>query len=280
MKVVIFGTGFLGSKLLDNISKKFNVIGADINPINPRIHKVDATNKKDVKNFLSEINPDVVIDTVALSSYFLCEKDYDLCNLLNFNTAKNIADACRIIDAKMIFISSSYLYDGKKGNYSEKDLPNSTNNYAKSKIKAENYVLDLKKSIVLRLETLYGYDKNKNKIAFGTNTFDKEIEVGHPNLLRAPVYVDDVSRVILELIKKNKSGIFHVASNKKIRWIDFLMSLAEISNSTNKIKLVDSSSWILEPPNDSSLDTTKINSLKIHITSFNEAISELKILSE
>ena len=70
MKVVIFGIGFLGGKLFTSLSKEFKVIGATLNPKQSFIRKVDASNRKEVEDFLISIKPDIVINTISLSSYF------------------------------------------------------------------------------------------------------------------------------------------------------------------------------------------------------------------
>lgn len=276
MKIVIFGVGFLGSKLMQFFSNKFEVIGVDINPRNRLVKELDVTDEKEVEDFLIIEKPDIVIHTVSLSSYFACENNPELCKKLNYDTAKIIARICEAIDAKMIFISSSYVFDGKKGSYSETDIPNSTNEYARSKIRAEKKVLELKNAIVIRTEPLYGYYEDKSQITFGTNTFENYAKIGYPDILRSPVFVNDIPRLILSLIEQNKSGIFHIAGQKKMKWLSFLKKLASIINAEDKVIIVDNSNWILEPPHDSSLDISKITSLSITTTSFEIALDELR----
>jgi len=276
MKVAIFGIGFLGSKLMEFFSNDFEVVAADINSHNSLVKELDATNEKEIEDFLIREKPDVVIDTIALASYFVCEINHELCKKLNYDTARNISKTCEKINAKMIFISSSYVFDGKKGNYSETDIPNSTNKYARSKILAEKKVLELKKSIVIRTEPLYGFHKEKNQIKAGTNTFESDVKNGYPYILRSPVFIDDVPKVIFCLIEKYQDGIFHIAGPNKMKWLDFLKRLASIINAEDKVIVVDNSNWILKPPHDSSLDISKIASLGIKTTSLDSALIELK----
>jgi dTDP-4-dehydrorhamnose reductase len=278
MKVAIFGIGFLGSKLMEFFSKKFEVVGADINSRNSLVKELDATNEKEIEDCLTIEKPDIVIDTIALASYFVCENNHELCKKLNYDTAKNIAETCEKINAKMIFISSSYVFDGEKGNYSETDATNPTNEYARLKIRAEKKVLELKNSIVIRTEPLYGFDKEKNQIKAGTNTFESDVKNGYPDILRSPVFIDDVPKIILSLIEKNQKGIFHIAGPKKMKWLDILKRLAALINAEDKVIIVDNSNWILKPPHDSSLDTSKIASLGIETTSFEMALEELRKL--
>ena len=276
MKIAILGVGFLGGKLVEFFSKRFKVVCADINPRSDLVNKIDATNKQEIENLLTVEKPDIVIDTIALSSYFACENNHKLCRQLNFESAKYIAEACQKIDAKMIFISSSYIFDGEKGNYLETDIPNSLNKYALSKIDAEKKVLELDRAIVIRSEPMYGFDKGKKQIIFGTNTFEVDVKIGFPNILRKPIFIDDVPRIIFSLVEKNQSGIFNIAGSTKLRWLDFLIDLSTLVNAQNKIKIVDNSGWILKPPHDSSLNTTKIASLGIKTTAFKAALKELK----
>ena len=276
MKIAILGVGFLGSQLVDFFSSSFDVVCVDINPRNHLVEKIDATNKLQIQNFLIFEKPEIVINTIALSSYFECEKNYQLCRKLNYETAKNIAQACQKIQAKMIFISSSYVFDGEKGNYLENDIPNSLNQYAVSKIHAEKKVLELDNSIVIRLEPIYGFDKLKKQIVFGTNAFDDDVKIAFPKILRKPIFLEDIGPIILSLIEKNLNGIFNIAGPTKLTWLNFLMKLSELVNEESKIKVVDNASWILKPPHDSSLDISKIKSLGVVTTEFKTALKILK----
>ena len=276
MKIAIFGVGFLGRKLMEFFSNKFEVVGADIKSPNSSVVLLDATNEIEVEKFLTLERPSIVIDTIALSSYFVCENNIELCKQLNYDTAKNITESCKKIKAKMFFISSSYVFDGEKGNYTETDLPNSKNEYAKSKIRAEKKVLELKNSIVIRSEPMYGYDQEKKQIKVGTNTFENDVKVGYPEILRKPIFINDIPKAIDSLIENNKKGIYNVAGQDKVKWIVFLKRLSLITNSEDKVKIVDNSNWLLKPPHDSSLDTSKIDSLGIKTTSLEIALKELR----
>jgi len=176
----------------------------------------------------------------------------------------------------MIFISSSYVFDGEKGNYLENDIPNSLNQYAVSKIHAEKKVLELDNSIVIRLEPIYGFDKLKKQIVFGTNAFDDDVKIAFPKILRKPIFLEDIGPIILSLIEKNLNGIFNIAGPTKLTWLNFLMKLSELVNEESKIKVVDNASWILKPPHDSSLDISKIKSLGVVTTEFKTALKILK----
>ena len=93
MKIAILGVGFLGSKLFDFLSVRYDIVCADLMPKYDHIEELDATNPQQVENFFIKERPNIVIDTIALSSYFECEKNPNLCRDLNFKTAKNISES-------------------------------------------------------------------------------------------------------------------------------------------------------------------------------------------
>jgi len=275
MKLLVIGsTGFLGSELVNYFSKNNKVFRASIDSPN-KSEVLDITDKYAVGCFFKKINPEVVIDTVALTSSVTCEQEPELCKKLNFETAKNIADACREHDAKMVFISSSYVFDGKKGNYSEKDIPHPSSEYARSKLLAEKEVLKLKNSLVLRVDLMYGL--YEGELHAGPNNIGKkEIEIGYPNQLRSPVFIEDVPRGIEKLINENQIGIFHIAGSDKIKMFDFFNNLIKISPYNLSLKIVDSSNFIVKSPENSTLDTSKITRLEIKTTSFKNALVKIK----
>ncbi len=274
MKIIIFGAaGFLGEKLMNSLSKDNEIIGADINR-EENIEKIDATDKEEVRDFLLKHKPDVVIDTIALTSSVACEKNPELAKKLNYETAKNIAETCKEIEAKMIFISSSYIFDGIRGRYREEDAPSPTNEYARTKIMAEEEVLKLNNSLVLRIDMMYG--RYKGKIRQGTSFIEEGAEVGYPDQIKKPLFVEDVPRIIWGLIQKDERGIFHIGGPETMKMIDFLKNLASLIGQENKIKIVDSSGWVVKSPKDSTLDISKINSLGIKTTPFKQALEIIK----
>lgn len=278
MKIAIIGVaGFLGTKLFSILSEKHVVIGTDIRKTNEML-ELDATNVQQVRDFIINNNPDVVIDTVALTSSLACEKDPKLAYKLNFETAKNIADVCKETGVKMVFISSTYLFDGKKGNYSEKDEVQPINEYAKTKIMAEKEISKLKKYLILRIDIMYGYNgKGKPNGVFNQILSEKEIKIRDPNQMRQPVLVEDVVNVINELLNKNQNGIFHVAGLTRIKMIDFLKKLENIVRKESLIKISDEKPEIeIKIPKNATLDVSKMQLLGIKTHSLEDGLKVIE----
>lgn len=276
MKIIILGAGFLGTKIYTYFSRYYEVLAVDKNPIDSHIINIDALNTHQLKNFLYKHKPDIIINTIALSSYYYCELNKQLCMEVNYELANNIADLSNEIKAKLIFISSSYIFNGNKGNYLETDLPDSNTSYAQAKILAEKSALKYPSSLVLRIDSMFGYDQLSNKIRVGTNIFASKIKIAYPNLIRSPVLVDDVPVIIYKLINLNQVGIFNIASDLQLNWLECIRQLAAIEQSENQIQIVSSKDWILEPPFNTSLNTKKLKSYNCIVNSFSDSLTLLK----
>jgi len=277
MKIVIIGaSGFLGTKLSNILSNLHEVIMADY--INKQgVLFLDASIPEQVNSFLSHHKPDVVIDTVALTSSVECEKKPELARKLIYSTAKNIAESAGLLGIKMVFISSNYIFDGLKGNYSETNEVNPQNEYAKNKILAEKAVLKLKDSIVLRPGLMCGFNSEKNNNGvFDRILSNKEIELRFPNQIRQPILVEDMVYIIQKLIEKNQNGIFHVASNDQVTMHQLLKDLENIIRKESKIKITQNKDSLVKSPINVSMNISKIQNLGIKTHTLKQALEIIK----
>lgn len=276
MKIAIFGgKGFLGTKLKKSFSEIGHVV-LDITSKENFKYSVDATNFSGTLKFLEAEKPDIVIDTLALTSSVECERNPDLANKLNFITAKNISQASKKINAKFFFISSSYVFEGGKGDYSEEEVLSPQGIYAKTKILAEKEVL-IKKNIVLRVDLLYGYNgKGLNNGILGNIISGKEILLGNVNQIRQPLLIDDLANIILSLVKDKQSGIFHVAGPDKISMLEFVKKLEKLVRKDSKISILEEKDLLVKPMKDTSLNISKINNLGTRTTGLEEGLKIIK----
>jgi len=277
MKILILGaTGFLGKKLMTDLSKNHEVVGTCHKENIPGLYNIDALDFVGLKEFILNIKPQVIIDTIALTSSLECERNPDLAKQLNYQTASNIVSVSNLVGAKLVFISSSYVFDGSKGNYSEEDMPNPTNVYGKTKVLAEKEVLE-SNGIVLRVDIMYGYNgKNNNNGIFGKIIASNTLEERNPAQLRCPLFVDDVSSAITTLIEKNQSGIFHLCGPDKITIYDFQKKLESIIRKESIIKVINDPHAKIRPPMDTTLNLKKVNKLGIKTTNLEEGLAKLK----
>jgi dTDP-4-dehydrorhamnose reductase len=279
MKIAILGaSGLLGLKLMRILSKNHEVVGTYLRNSSPELYPLDATDESKVEEFLIKHNPDIVIDTIALTSSVACEKDQELAKKYNYETAKNISRACKKTGSYLVFISSSYIFDGEEGDYSEEDSSEPTNQYGKTKIMAEKEVLNMEKGIVLRIDILYGYNgKNYNNGILGNILSNKDIFVGNSEQIRQPLFVDDIVEIILSLVVRKQSGIFNVAGPDKISMLDFMRRLEKLMRRKSKIHILKEKELLVKPLKNSTLDTSKIQTFNVKIHSFEDGLEKIKI---
>jgi len=225
--LVTGSSGFLGRNLLkfSLSSHKISAIyrhhkpdsyGRDI-----RFIQVDLTSKDWTE--LYKLNADTIIHTAAMSSIDECESQPAIAERINYEATCQLADFAAQTGARLLFISTDVVFDGEKGDYSEKDSPNPQNIYAKTKVKAEEYILShLKNYVIIRPSIFYGIALNGHP-SF-TEIMLKNLYAGKQvylftDQIRTPVFVKDLVSAIWELTEHQFCGILHIGGpNKFSRW--------------------------------------------------------------
>ncbi len=234
-KVLIIGiSGLLGSRAYEVGKNKYEIFGTY------KEHKIeeenffalDVTQRKDVFNLIEKLKPDLVIDTHALHNVDYCETHPEEAWLINVDGTRNVAEACKRVGCKMVFISTDYVFDGEKLKYTEKDKPRPLNYYAKTKLIAERILdaLDVN-YIVARTAVLYGKG-GMGKLNFVLWTIQKlkngeKIKIvtdQHNN----PTFADNLAEILFALYEKDAKGIFHVVGEDCLSRFEFALKIAKI----------------------------------------------------
>ncbi|MEI7719312.1 MAG: SDR family oxidoreductase [archaeon] len=277
MRVLIFGaSGFLGIKLVEYFSKENIVFGTVQENSSDRMFALDATNLAEIERVICMVQPDLVINTIGVTNSLECEKNPLLAEKVNFQAVKKISEISKKIGAKYVFISSSYVFDGKGDNYTEEDLPNPQTKYGQTKLLAEKEVIS-NRGIVVRVDLMYGF----NGFGKPNGVLDKVLknsllEERNPNQKRTPLFIEDLPEIIFTLISKNLQGIFHISGPDKIDMYSFLNLLKESANSSVKIIKINDPHALVRPPQNVTLSTEKIKKLGIKTTSLVDGLSTLK----
>lgn len=232
--LVIGGSGLLGSKIVSKGSEDFQVFGTfHSHRLNSRTDLIglNKCNREKTLSLIKEINPIAVIDTAAMHNVDYCEKNPDESYKINVSGTKNVAEACRETWAKMVFISTDYVFDGEMGGYSEKDTPNPQSVYARHKLEAENVVKEtLDDWAVVRTSVIYGWDEAK--FNFVTWTIDKLQKKEAIKIVddqySSPTLADNLAEALLSLIKKDKRGLYHIAGNDCVNRHDLTLKIAYV----------------------------------------------------
>ncbi|MPQ43965.1 dTDP-4-dehydrorhamnose reductase [Clostridium tarantellae] len=239
MRILITGgKGQLANELLSIIGKK----KADIGKISETIKKaqvmalgveeLDITNFENVKNKINELKPDVVINCAAATNVDGCESNKDLAFKINTLGARNLAIVCEEIGAKLVQVSTDYVFSGI-GNtpLTEFDLTKPYSVYGKTKLMGENYVREFSsKYFIIRTSWLYGY--------IGHNFVYTMMRLGkeRDNLKVVndqkgnPTNANDLAYHILKLIETEEYGIYHCTGKGECTWYDFAKAIMELSN--------------------------------------------------
>lgn len=239
MRILIFGAeGQLGSELR-------RVLGAhhDLVPLSHR--EADITDLNRLMILTERINPDVVINSAAYTDVDGCESDRDKAFLVNTIGARNAAIAARRAKARIVHISTDYVFDGgKDGAYAEYDLPNPINVYGWSKLLGERMVAEQNPdSYILRVAWLYGPEgRNFVKTMISLSKSNEEIRVVNDQR-GTPTFAGDVAEQIDMLIGTDSYGLYHCTSQGSCTWYEFAVEIFRLIGADIRVVPVSSSEF-------------------------------------
>ncbi len=249
----------LGSDLLLKLSADNEVTGMDKEEIN-------IVSARECQKAIEETRPDIVINAAAFTNVDGCETARDECFAVNAEAVKNIANACRNKNIRIIHFSTDYVFDGKASKpYHEDDKCNPINVYGESKLAGERYLQSVSDNyILIRTSWLYGA-KGKNFIGailekakaknFIQDTMEKaKAKKEGPSTLSvvddqvgSPTYTKDLTVAVNLLIRKNAQGIFHVTNRGSCSWHQFAVKILQQSG-FNDIEVLPIKSDQLQRP--------------------------------
>ena len=178
--------------------------------------------------------PDFVINLAAYTNVDKSETDRETCWNVNVNAIEYLAKYCVPSNAHLIHISSDYVFDGKNGPYSEKDLPNPISYYGRSKLAGENIIKKFNiPYTIIRTNVLFGYAK------FGRPDFVKwvvdSLSSGNPirivtDQINNPTYLEDIAGAIKNICDLKKTGLYNIGGAELLNRYEFTERIAEYFN--------------------------------------------------
>lgn len=256
-KILITGSnGLLGQKLVKLLVKrKVNFVatslGKNRNPECPKEFYVtmDITSQQQVETVFQTHQPKAVIHTAAMTNVDQCELDHTGCDLLNVRATAILWAAAKGIHAHFQLLSTDFVFDGAKGNYTETDLPNPLSYYGNSKLKAEQILTsDVNKNwSITRTIIVYGKGKNlsrSNIVLWAKEALSKCSDLNIvADQFRAPTWDEDLAWGCLEIINRGKKGIFHLSGPETFSIYEMVSRIARYYDySTEKLKKITSAS--------------------------------------
>jgi dTDP-4-dehydrorhamnose reductase len=269
MRVTIFGaSGLLGKALLSEWSAD-TVTGLTS-------HAADIRDAKRVQDVVQESNPEWIVLAAAYTDVDGCEGNPDLAFAVNRDGAVNVAVAAKKVGARLVFLSSDYVFDGKKTTpYEIEDARNPQSVYGRTKAEAEIRLLALMpECCIARTSWLFGiggkcFPDTILKLAASRPALDVVNDQRG-----CPTYSVDLARAIVQLCRKDASGIVHVTNTDDCTWFEFAREIVSGAGLATVVRPV-SSLQMARPaprPSYSVLSSTRLRGLGIEMPSWRDAL--------
>lgn len=235
-RVLILGAkGQLGSALVDQDWP----VGTFVLPATRE--QVDITDAAAVRVYIEHWQPKVVINAAAYTAVDQAEDEPERATKVNFHAVSAIADAVRAINARLIHVSTDYVFDGTTpGWYTEHDQVNPLGAYGRSKRAGELAALELPDSLVIRTSWLYS-STGRNFVRtirnLGRNRSSLEVV---DDQYGCPTSADELAAAIVVAIKSGLryTGVFHVASPDEATWWDLADEVLRLDGTRKRVRLV------------------------------------------
>jgi len=228
-KVLVTGVaGQLGYDVVKKLQSEdidFLVKGVDIADF-------DITDAKAAQDFITAFAPDIVVHCSAYTAVDKAESDVENCFLVNETGTKNIAEACKKINAGLVYISTDYVYNGQGSNpYEVNSLTAPLGVYGKSKLageKAASALVD--KLFIIRTSWVFGQNGNnfvKTMLQLGAERDSLSVV---SDQIGSPTFTPDLADFIAFLINTDKYGVYHFSNEGFCSWYDFAKEIFRQSN--------------------------------------------------
>ncbi|MGH9922896.1 MAG: SDR family oxidoreductase, partial [Nitrososphaerales archaeon] len=255
--------------------------------------QVDITKGIDTARFIESLKPDIMINTSALHNVDYCENHKEEAKQVNVDAVRNLTNAANKIGARMIHISTDYVFDGRKGHYTENDEPMPLNYYALTKFEGEKAAQNASSHVIIRPSVVYGWtplETAQTKSSSGkpmnfalwcvANLSNNQEIKAVTDQYTSPTLADNLAEVILELADSEHNGIYHVSGLSCLNRYKFVLELAQVMGfNTSLVKPTTSDQFkqIAPRPKNSCLDCSKVRrELRTKLLTSEESLKIMK----
>ena len=271
MKILVTGsTGLVGRQVVSDLENLGDTVYAAYHNSKPEYGiptQMDLTNLEKISESVSKLNPDAIIHLAAITDVDVCEKEQELAMKINAQATKILAKQAAKQKSFFVYISTDYVFDGMQGMRKESDKTNPISFYGKSKLEGELAVMNLASSwCIVRTSTPFGLHPTKK--SFPVWIIENLLAHKQINVIvdqfTSPTYVPNLSKMLIEITKRQISDFIHLAGATKISRYEMAEMLSDKLNLEKKLLKpvsIDEMNWIAKRPKDSSLDVTKAVSI-------------------
>ncbi len=240
MKVLVTGVkGQLGYDVMKVLhERKIDCLGADI-------EEFDITDYAATEKFIKQYGPDAVVHCSAYTAVDKAEDNSDICYAVNAEGPRNIAKVCRDIGAKMVYISTDYVFPGIGDTAYEVDAPKQPLSvYGKSKLAGEEAVqILISNYFIVRISWVFG--KNGNNFIRTMLRLSED----HPEVsvvsdqIGSPTYTADLAPLLCDMIETEKYGVYHATNEGYCSWADFAETIFRAAGCSTKVKHITTAEY-------------------------------------
>lgn len=280
-RIIVTGAnGQLGRGINQILNQRmdFTIINADISETTAYCPiKLDIANPVAVMNLVRDIKPEIIINCAAHTAVDLCETDQENAYRINALGPKNLAVAAEALDAKLIHISTDYVFDGEGSSpYTEADTPNPTTVYGQTKLQGEEFVKELcNKYFIIRTAWLYGEGKNFVKTMLSLAEKGNPIRVVSDQS-GCPTSVLELTRAIYYLMDTSCYGTYHGVCQGVTTWYDFAVEIFRLAGLNPEVIPVTSDEYktAAKRPKYSVLEDKNLADMGYYMKPWAEALKE------
>ena len=245
MKILVTGVnGQLGHDVIKTLrARNIDCIGADIEDF-------DITDGAAVRQFITACAPDAVIHCSAFTAVDKAEEEPLLCERVNAEGPRNIARVCRDLGAKMMYISTDYVYPGTGDTpYREDDSTGPISVYGRTKLQGEKAVQEeLERCFIVRISWVFGINGN-NFVKTMLRLAESREEVSVvDDQVGSPTYTADLAPLLCDMILTDKYGIYHATNEGFCSWAEFAAEIFQLAGLPTRVKPISTAEYPAKAP--------------------------------
>lgn len=209
------------------------------------ITALDITDEKAVQDYVKAIKPDIIINCAALTAVDLCECEQEKAYQINALGPKYLAQAAQEAGAKLVHISTDYVYDGQATvPYTEEDKPNPASVYGRTKLVGDEFALEVcTRTFILRTAWVYGEGKNFVKTMLRLADSGNKVRVV-ADQFGTPTSALELARVIVFLIDSESYGIYHATCEGSTSWYEFAVAIFKEAGKTVDVEAIPTAEFL------------------------------------
>lgn len=243
MKYLITGvSGQLGYDVKRNLLER----GVSENDIaSPRTAEMDITDRQAVENYVENFRPDAIIHCAAYTNVDGAESDPEVCQKVNVEGTKHLVEAAKQVNAKLIYISTDYVFNGESSEpYEVESQADPQSVYGATKYEGELAVQSYPKHFIVRISWVFGINghnfvKTMLKVSKG-----REVVSVVDDQIGSPTYTVDLAKFLIDLSESDKYGTYHATNEGFCSWAEFTEEIYRLADITTKVNHVSTEEYI------------------------------------